>query len=148
MKIADALSPITRLFLDTAPVIYYVERNPAYLLVVDEVFDRIDAGTLPAVTSPVTLCECLVVPFRTHQVAVQQDFLDLVVAGQGISFVLTDATIARNAAELRARYRLSLPDSLQVATALAVGCDAFLTNDSALKRVTELTILVLDELEV
>jgi hypothetical protein len=62
VKVADALQGVTRLFLDTAPVIYYVERNPKY--------------------------------------------------------------------------------------APAAGCDALLTNDAGLKRVQELTILVLDELEV
>ncbi|MDZ8186866.1 MAG: hypothetical protein RMX96_18695 [Nostoc sp. ChiSLP02] len=28
MRISDALSGVSRLFLDTAPVIYFVERNP------------------------------------------------------------------------------------------------------------------------
>jgi hypothetical protein len=37
---------------------------------------------------------------------------------------------------------------VKVAAALAAGCNAFLTNDLGLKRVTELPILVLDELEV
>ncbi|MCR4317379.1 MAG: hypothetical protein NUW37_13660, partial [Planctomycetes bacterium] len=30
MKIEDALSNVRRLFLDTAPAIYFLERNPAY----------------------------------------------------------------------------------------------------------------------
>ncbi len=41
-----------------------------------------------------------------------------------------------------------MPDALQVAVALEAGCEAFLTNDAALKRVTALRILVLDELRV
>ena len=146
MKVADALQTVTRLFLDTAPVIYYVEQNPRYVPLVDEIFDRIDSGSLPAVTSPVTLAECLVVPHRLGQVNAQQDFLDLVVSGSGITFRPLDDAIAYQAAELRARYGLSLTDAFQIATALASGCDAFLTNDLTLKRVTELTILVLEEL--
>lgn len=148
MKLADALSTVTRLFLDTAPVIYYVERNPQYAPLVDEIFDRIDDGTLPAVTSPVTLAECLVVPYRLGQVNVQQDFTDLVVSGSGVTFVLLDDATARRAAELRASYNLSLTDAFQFAAALAAGCDAFLTNDAALKRVTELTGLVPEDLEL
>jgi hypothetical protein len=38
--------------------------------------------------------------------------------------------------------------ALQVATAIAAGCDAFLTNDAGLKRVTEIIILMLDEREL
>jgi predicted nucleic acid-binding protein len=148
MKVADALRSVTRLFLDTAPVIYYTERHPQYVPVVDEIFDRIDAGTLPAVTSPVTLAESLVVPCRLGQIKVQQDFTDLIVSGQGTTFVPLEATIARRAAELRANYNMSLTDACQVATALAAGCDALLTNDVGLKRVQEITILVLDELEL
>jgi len=42
MKTAEALHQVKRLFLDTAPVIYYVEKNPRYLAVVAPIFDRID----------------------------------------------------------------------------------------------------------
>jgi len=31
---------------------------------------------------------------------------------------------------------------------LTAGCDAFLTNDAVLKRVTELRVLMLDEMEI
>jgi predicted nucleic acid-binding protein len=54
--------------------------------------------------------------------------------------------VAARAAELRARYRLKLADALQLALALQAGCEAFLTNDLALRRVAELRVLVLDDL--
>lgn len=57
-----------------------------------------------------------------------------------------DAQIANEAAVLRAKYGLRTPDSIQVATAIISGCDAFLTNDLKIKVVTEIKILVLDEL--
>jgi predicted nucleic acid-binding protein len=50
------------------------------------------------------------------------------------------------AAEVRARYNLRTPDALQVAAASALQCEAMLTNDSSLKRVTELKIILLDDL--
>jgi predicted nucleic acid-binding protein len=43
---------------------------------------------------------------------------------------------------------LTLTDALQVAAALNAGCGTFLTNDVTLKRVTELRVLLLDELEL
>jgi predicted nucleic acid-binding protein len=148
MKVDDALRGVTRLFLDTAPVIYYVERHPRYTPVVDEIFNRIDAETLPAVTSPVTLSECLVVPFRFGQISLRQDFLDLIVSGRGITFVPINEMVAWRAGELRARYNLSLTDAFQVAMALVAGCNALLTNDVALQRVQELPILVIDQLQL
>ena len=124
-----------------------MERNPAYTSRVDQVFDRLDAGTLLAATSPVTLAECLVAPFRLGAVQLQQDFRDLIVNGPGVVFVALDGASAQRAAELRARCNLTLTDAFQIAAALAAGCDAFLTNDADMKRVQEITILVLGELE-
>jgi predicted nucleic acid-binding protein len=147
VTVTDALRGVTRLFLDTAPVIYFVERNPTYTTRVDQVFDRIDAGVLPAVTSPITLSECLVLPISQGLLQAQQDFADLVVSGANVTFVAIGDAIARSAAELRAHYNLGLADAFQVATALAASCDALLTNDSTLRRVQELRIIVLDDLD-
>ncbi len=41
-----------------------------------------------------------------------------------------------------------LPDAFQVAVALAADCDAFLTNDATFRRVAELRVLVLDDLNI
>ncbi|MEH1906793.1 MAG: hypothetical protein V7L05_01175 [Nostoc sp.] len=59
MKISDALANVSRLFLDTAPVIYFVERNPQFVDLVDPIFDRLEAD-ITAVASAITLSECLV----------------------------------------------------------------------------------------
>ncbi len=148
MKIAAALQGVAQLFFDTAPVIYYVEQNPAYAALVDDIFDRVDAGTLQAVTSPITLAECLVGAIRHGLPQIQQDFTDLIVSGANVTFMTPDASVAQRAADLRARYNLGLLDAFQVAAALAAGCDAFLTNDRMLLRVQELPILVLNDLEL
>jgi predicted nucleic acid-binding protein len=147
MKITERLQTVTKLFLDTAPVVYYVEEDTRYLALVDPVFDRLDAGTLVAVTSPVTLAECLVMPYRNNQVELQQIFSDLIVNGTNVLFASIDREMGRRAAELRARYNLSLTDAFQIAVALQSGCDAFLTNDMTLKRVSELSVIVLEEME-
>ena len=147
MKISQALHGVTRIFLDTAPVIYFVEKNERYSSLVQTVFDRVDDGALRAVTSPVTLAECLVHPYRRELAQLQQDFFDLVVNGENTGFMPIDEVIAQRAAQLRARYNLVLDDAFQIAVALVAQCDAFLTNDTTLKRVTELKVIALDEVE-
>jgi predicted nucleic acid-binding protein len=147
VKITERLQGVTRLFLDTAPVVYYVEKNPHYLDRVRVIFAQIDMGTLTAMTSPVTLAECLIAPIRLGLVTLQQDFVDLIQSGSNTVFTSFNADMARRAAELRARYNLSLPDAFQAAAALQSGCDSFLTNDATLKRVTELSVIVLEEME-
>ena len=147
MKISDALAGVSRLFLDTAPVIYQIEKNPVCFDRVAAIFQAIDAGKLGAVTSPVTLAECLVHPFRLGLSSVQQAFIDVIVSGANTTFAEINQEASVRAAKLRADYNLRLIDALQIATAVTHGCSSFLTNDLQLKRVTELKVLVIDELE-
>ncbi|MDF5723561.1 MAG: PIN domain-containing protein [Rhizonema sp. PD37] len=144
MKISDALTGVSSLFLDTAPVIYFVERNPRFVDFVDPIFERLEADITP-VASPITLSECLVGALRLELVDLEQAFVDVLLNNE-VVFVKIEAAIARAAARIRVRYNLQLPDALQIASALTAGCEAFLTNDEALKRVTELRILVVSEL--
>ncbi len=146
MTLADALRGVSLLFLDTAPVIYQVEQNLAYSALAGAVFQEIDAGRVGAVTSPVTLAECLVHPYKTASTARIKAFTALITIGRNTQFVAIDQAIAQKAAEFRAGYNLLLPDALQVAVAVMSGCDALLTNDRGLQRVTELRVLVLDDL--
>lgn len=146
MTLADALAGVSLLFLDTAPVIYQVEQNPAYSALAGAVFQEIDAGRVGAVTSPVTLAECLVHPYKSAAAARLQAFTALITTGRNTQFVMIDQAIAQKAAELRARYNLLLPDAFQAAVAIVSGCDALLTNDRGLQRVSEIKVLVLDDL--
>lgn len=147
MKLTARLRNVQRIFLDTGPIIYYVESNPVYVTKVKPIFDRIDAGTLTAITSPITLSECLVHPYRLQQLDNIAKFSELIINGSNVNFVLIDDAIADKAAELRAQHNLTLPDALQAATAISAGCGAFLTNDPVLKRVASLDVIVIDETE-
>jgi predicted nucleic acid-binding protein len=139
------LDRIHQIFLDTAPVIYYVEKNPSFASMLQPVFNRLDDGNLTAVVSPITLAECLVLPYRLGESKVAEVFTDLLVNSQNVLFCPIDETTAAKAADLRARYNLTLSDAFQIATAIQAGCEAFLTNDIELKRVTELPILIVSE---
>lgn len=145
MELDRWLRTVKRLFLDTAPVIYYVEEHPQYIALVDKVFDRVDKGLIKAVTSAVTLAECLVIPYRALNVSLQQAFLDTLTRNRYTSFVVIDQQAGERAAQLRARYNLGLADALQFAVALNSNCDTFLTNDNDLKRVKELKVVTLQE---
>lgn len=78
MKITERLRPAARLFLDSAPVIYFVERHPRYATLTDIVFDRIDNGALKGVASPITLAESLVLPYRPGKAEAIRAFNDLI----------------------------------------------------------------------
>lgn len=147
-KLDAALAGVTRLGFDTAPVIYFIEAHPQYDALVTEVFQRVTDGVLSGFTSVITLAEVLVHPFRHEDAGLQKEYRDLLLHSDHFQTVSIDPDTAERAAELRARYNVRTPDALQIATALAAGCEAFLTNDPVFKRVTELRVLVLDELEL
>lgn len=145
MTLPRALGNSRQLFVDTAPIIYFVEKHPLYFAIVSPLFERVDNDQLLPVVSPITLAECLVYPYRMGHAEAVNMFRELLT--HRMRFVSIGEAAASQAAELRARYNLSLPDALQCAVALTTGCDAFLTNDVALKRVAELNVIILDELD-
>lgn len=147
MKLKEWVDSIRLIFLDTAPVIYFVEKNPAFSTKVQPLFSKLDEGTLSAIVSPITLAECLVLPYKISKPDIARIFSELLVSSDNVLFYPIDEATADKAAEFRARYNLTLTDAFQVAVAIQAECDAFLTNDADLKRVTEIPVIILSELE-
>jgi predicted nucleic acid-binding protein len=147
-KLNDAFIGVTKLGFDTAPLIYFVERNPKYVDLVREVVRRVDVGQISGFSSMVALTEVLTKPKKVGDTKTEDEYRDLLLHSRNFRLILIDSTVAERAADLRARYNLRTPDALQIAAALETGCQAFLTNDIQLKRVIELRVLILDELEL
>ncbi|NEN92118.1 MAG: PIN domain-containing protein [Okeania sp. SIO3H1] len=103
MKVNNAIQGVRQLFLDTAPIIYYVENHPNYYQLTEAIFDGIDEGLLLGVTSPITLSECLVHPYKLGLIALAQDFIDLIVYGENINFLLIDEDIGKLAAQIKSK---------------------------------------------
>jgi predicted nucleic acid-binding protein len=103
---------------------------------------------LTAHRSVITLTEVLALPYPVGDVALAQRYQSFLLRSWNFSLDLITADIAEQAANLRARYALRTPDALQIATARAAGCVAFMTNNARLGRVAELRVLVLDEREL
>ena len=87
-------------------------------------------------------------PIQQNDQAVEKAYRNMLLRSRHFQLISITIAIADQAAKLHAAYTLKTPDALQVATAMDTGCDAFLTNDKALRRVTDLSILILDELEI
>lgn len=134
---------VTLLGFDTAPLIYYTERHPTFGPLTYAIFQRIANGDIAACTSVVSLAETLVYPKRLQDRGQERIYKRLLLRTPGFACLPVDTAIAERAAELRARYNLRTPDAIQVATALVAGCEAFLTNDLALRRVADLRVLAL-----
>lgn len=148
MKLDEALIGVARLGIDTAPFIYFLERNPIYVDRVRDIFKRITQGRMIGISSVVTLAEVLVQPKQAGNSTLVQQYQRLLLRSRHFSLRAIDAISAEQAADLRSRYGIRIPDAFQIAAAIQSGCTAFLTNDARLTRVTDLTVLVLDDLSL
>ncbi len=133
--------------LDTAPIIYFVERNPIYVDIMRDFFESVQKGDCSAVTSVISLLEGLVIPIRKNDTNLIQEYYDLLYTSQDILTISVFPYIAQEAARLRATYNIRTPDAIQVATAISVEAPFFLTNDARIPSLPNLKILTLDDLK-
>ena len=133
--------------LDTTPIIYFIEENPAYSKVVDPFFEAVARGEITVITSVVALLEALVHPIRNADTKLAQKYRDILLDSEELTTILLDQDIAEEAARLRAFHNIRTPDSIQMATAIIGKASFFLTNDIRLPSLPNLKILLLDDLK-
>jgi len=134
-------------FLDTAPLIYFIEGHTAYQPILSKLFDFNDKGGFFFVTSSVTLLEVLVKPLREGQKAIAEQYRDILTTATGLELFDITTAIAEQAAQLRARFNIRTPDAIQLATCVELGADYFLTNYNQLKAVSEISVITVNELQ-
>ena len=132
-----------KIFLDTAPLIYYIEENNAYVLKLHELFDV--KNRCRFVTSVITLAEVLVMPLRVGNAVLAKQYENILTQASNVDIFEVNVQIAKETALLRARYSIKTPDAIQLATAQYCSADYFLTNDLKLRYVN-MNVITLDEL--
>ena len=130
---------------DTAPLIYFIEENPAYIETVRFFFEAMDRGDFLVVTSTVTLLEVLVHPFRSNNRKLAAEYRDILLNSK-LTILEVSTSIAEQAAQLRAAHNIRTPDAIQVSAALSAGASHFLTNDIRLPEIPSIQIFSLDAL--
>lgn len=133
-------------FLDTAPFIYLLDENERYIKQMQSLFDQFASSGVRMVTSVVTAEEYLIFPLRrnnTEKVSVFFEFC----SDCDIQLVPVSLETAVKAAAIRAKYsHFKSMDALQLAVAVTMGCDIFLTNDKHLKQFDEINCCIIDEM--
>ena len=134
-------------FLDTSPLIYFIEGHSQYQQKLKELFVLNDKGNFRFVSSVITLLEVLVKPLKEKENKIVDQYKTILTNAEGIDIFDITIPITIKAAKLRAKYNIRTPDALQVATAIEQRAEYFLTNDLRLKPVSEIKVLTLSELE-
>ena len=132
--------------LDTAPLIYLIEKNPKYLPIVAPFFQALERGEFQVVTSTLTLCEVLVHPYRHGDLALVQNYSRILHWAPNLTLLPVSSPIAEEAARIRSAHGMRTPDAIQLATARAGRATWFLTNDTQLAPVAGIQFLVLENL--
>lgn len=146
-NIPGLLNGHERLGLDTAIFIYHLERHPRYSPLTHLLFSGIEAGQWTAFTSVVTLMELAVRPWQLGRPEVAYRYEDALGRFPNLHLIDVNRAIARQAAQLRAEFRLRPADAVQVASALVSGATLLVTNDRDMLRLSnELAVLVLEDL--
>ncbi len=131
--------------LDTAPLIYFIEENPAYIEIVRFFFEAMDRDDFMVVTSTVTLLEVLVHPLRSNNRELATEYRDILLNSRLMTLEVSNA-IAEQAAQLRATHNIRTPDAIQISAALNAGATHFFTNDIRLPEIPSIQILSIDAL--
>lgn len=144
MSFSRELTHINSIFIDTAPVIYFIEAHPLFGPLVKEVVTLFQSGNINAFSSVITLTEVLPKPIEKGDQRLARKFAEFLKHGKNLNMIEISEGIAEAAGVLRGRYTfLKAIDAIQIAAALDVRADAFLTNDKKLKHIREIRIFVL-----
>lgn len=146
MTLSDELNQIQTVFIDTAPIIYYIEAHPQFGPLAKEIVSSFQSGKLIAFSSVITLVEVLPKPVEAGNEKLVKKFSDFLKAGRNISLLDISSDIAELAGKLRGRYTsLRALDAIQIAVSINVKADAFITNDVKLKQIEESKVIVLKD---
>ncbi len=141
------MTEFKRVFVDTAPIIYYLENNVLYKDLIKEFFTRCLKENIQIVTSAITIEEYLVFPYSIGKMEFADNFKKFI-EYMNIEVVNIDFKIAEQGAKIRGQYKnFKAMDALQIATAIVSRCDMFFTNDKQLRQEKELPCMTVEDLK-
>ncbi len=139
------MTEYNKVFLDTTPLIYFLDNDENFGNKAKAVFEEILSNGKTLVSSVVTCEEYLVYPYRTNNQEKIDVFFEFMEAC-GIELIPISVEIAKKAAEIRAEYKdFKAMDSLQLAVAVCSGCDIFLTNDKQLRQFKDIRCITVED---
>lgn len=134
------------IFLDTSPLIYYLDGFEPYATKVEQFLLAALDERVHLYTSIITDMEYFVHPYRDNnysKIITYKSFIQNI----RVLKINIGEDVADKAAQIRAKYKtIRTADAIQLASAIMYNCNGFLTNDKQLKQVSEIQVLLVDEL--
>lgn len=134
-----------KVFVDTAPFIYFFEGNLDFSDDARSMFLSFINNDIQMITSYITDVEMKVMPRRKKQLK-RIICIDNFIDEFNIYKAMLNKKIYDISLDIRANYQsIKLIDALQLATAIEYNCDYFITNDKELKKYNSIKVLMLGE---
>jgi predicted nucleic acid-binding protein len=139
-----ALSDAGIVYVDAGVLALHLAGDPRYLPLTRVILGGLRDREFTGLTSAITIYQLLVEPYRSGQERTAERVEMLVAALPGLEVVPVSATIARQAAQVKAQIGGGLPRAIQIATALAGDSEIYVTRRSPLRRIAGLGVAQLD----
>ena len=136
-----------KVFIDTAPFIYFFEGDSDLSLKSRDMFLKLINGDYEIYTSYISEVEMKVLPQRNKQTK-KMIIMDSFIEEFGVNKLGIGIREYKTALEIRANYTpIKLIDAFQLSIAINNRCDYFITNDKELKKYDQINVILLDELK-
>lgn len=116
-------------YLDTNAIIAIIELRGGLNDAQRDLMKQIDEGAVAAVTSELTLMECLVKPLADKDAGMVRRYMELFSGQPALSVHPVTREVLLEGARSRAETGLKLPDAIHLATAKVAGCATLVSND-------------------
>jgi predicted nucleic acid-binding protein len=142
-------SPVTstppRVYLDANVFIMAFEQAGARSDHAWWILDAVEGGEIIGATSEITLAEILVKPLERSAADLASAYDTMIVSGPNFEVLPVRRDVLVAAAGIRAgRQSVRLPDAVHIASAVAMGCEFFVTDDRRIKMPDGMKLLGVD----
>lgn len=120
------------LYLDANLFIYALEGVEPFAAPLKAPFIEMEAGSIHAVTSELTLAEVLARPFKLGAMDHVDEYKRIFAGGIAVTQVPVSRSLLVEAARLRGSNGLKLADAIHLATAISTKCSVIVSNDAGL----------------
>lgn len=134
-----------RVAIDASPLIYLLDGNGPRADATAAIVDAIAEGAVTGTLASVGLSEILV-GWAVRGDGPGFERIAETLRSLGLDIIGLDASIAEDAAWIRGRTGIGLPDAIHLASAIDARATAFITNDRRLPTLRGLEIVIVDDL--
>jgi predicted nucleic acid-binding protein len=134
----DGLPERALLLVDSAPIVYFMEQHATLAPRFKPLFEAHAVGRFRFAVTTITLAEVLTGPLQAGDETLSERYRSALLSWNVVDL---DANIAASAARLRSSLRFKLADSIQAASAIAIGADALVTYDRDFSRLRSLRVI-------